>query len=238
MFPLRDTIKSRTFPIATYGLIVINVIVFLFETSLTPERFDDFLQFLGMVPANFYPFRPLSVITLFTSVFLHGSWFHLISNMWTLFIFGDNVEDRMGTVRYVVFYLLTGLTAGLVHAFVTIISSGAESFNAQAPTVGASGAIAGVLGAYFLLYPRAKVKTSDSHCDLPLVCRYPRDPVPRILVLRTAFSRTSQPERFWRFWGCLWRHCLVGTRGRVHVWPNYGEFPCSTQTYQEAMAGR
>ncbi len=159
MFPLRDTIKSRTFPIATYGLIVINVIVFLFETSLTPERFDDFLQFLGMVPANFYPFRPLSVITLFTSVFLHGSWFHLISNMWTLFIFGDNVEDRMGTVRYVVFYLLTGLTAGLVHAFVTIISSGAESFNAQAPTVGASGAIAGVLGAYFLLYPRAKVKT-------------------------------------------------------------------------------
>jgi membrane associated rhomboid family serine protease len=112
-----------------------------------------------MVPANFYPFRPLSVIKLFTSIFLHGSWFHLISNMWTLFIFGDNVEDRMGSERYLVFYLLSGLTAGLVHVFVTLISSGAESFGAQVPTVGASGAIAGVLGAYFLLYPRAKVTT-------------------------------------------------------------------------------
>lgn len=159
MFPIRDTIRSRTFPIATYGLIVLNVIIFLFEDSLSPDRFDAFLEFLGMVPANFSPFQPFSVITIFTSIFLHGSWFHLISNMWTLVIFGDNVEDRMGSVRYIGFYLLSGLAAGVTHVVVTILFSGAGSFDAQMPTVGASGAIAGVLGAYFLLYPRAKVTT-------------------------------------------------------------------------------
>jgi membrane associated rhomboid family serine protease len=159
MFPIRDTIRSRSFPIATYGLIAINVLVFLFESSLSPDRFIAFLEFLGIVPSNFSPLQPLSVFTLFTSVFVHGSWFHLISNMWTLVIFGDNVEDRMGSVRYVGFYLLSGLAAGLTHVVATIYFSGAQSFDAQMPTVGASGAIAGVLGAYFLLYPRAKVTT-------------------------------------------------------------------------------
>jgi membrane associated rhomboid family serine protease len=159
MFPIRDTIRSRTFPVATYGLIAINVITFLFESSLSPARFNEFLNILGMVPANFSALRPLGLFTLFTSIFLHGSWFHLISNMWTLVIFGDNVEDRMGSVRYVFFYLLSGLAAGVAHILATILFSGPGSIEAQIPTVGASGAIAGVLGAYFLLYPRAKVTT-------------------------------------------------------------------------------
>ena len=173
MFPIRDTIRSRTFPVATYGLIAINVITFLFESALSPARFNDFLGTFGMVPANFSPLQPLGLITLFTSIFLHGSWFHLISNMWTLVIFGDNVEDRMGSVRYVFFYLLSGLAAGIAHILATILFSGVNSIDAQIPTVGASGAIAGVLGAYFILYPRARVVTLIPLFILPYFVEIP-----------------------------------------------------------------
>jgi membrane associated rhomboid family serine protease len=95
--------------------------------------------------------HPLGLIPLFTHMFLHGGWFHILSNMWVLFIFGDNVEDRLGSGRYLLFYILGGLTAGLTQAFIDPTS--------KIPSVGASGAIAAVLGAYFLLYPRARVYT-------------------------------------------------------------------------------
>lgn len=151
MFPIRDTIRSRSFPKANFALIAINVLVFLFQSSLSERGFFLSLRWFGLTPAQFSLFLPLQWITIFTSMFMHGGWFHLISNMWTLYIFGDNVEDRMGSFRYVGFYLLSGAAAAITHV---VSSQGLD-----VPTVGASGAVAGVLGAYFLLYPQARVTT-------------------------------------------------------------------------------
>lgn len=151
MFPIRDSNRSRRVPVVNYTLIAVNVLSFLFVTSLGTRGFDSFLGSFGVVPARLSISQPLSALTLFTSMFLHGGWFHLLSNMWILFIFGDNVEDQMGSGRYLVFYLIAGTVAGLAH----VVSSP----NSNIPTVGASGAIAGVLGAYFILFPRARVTT-------------------------------------------------------------------------------
>lgn len=151
MLPLRDTVRTRSLPVLTYSLIGISVLIFIVEAGMGPVAFRGMLNRFGLVPARLSLARPLSYLTLLTSVFLHGSWFHLISNMWTLHIFGDNVEDRMGRGRYLLFYLMAGVIAGLTHALFAPQS--------RLPTVGASGAIAGVLGAYFLLYPRGRVLT-------------------------------------------------------------------------------
>jgi len=151
LFPIRDAVRSRKFPIVNYGLIAVNVVVFLFTTSLGPRGFERFLSVFGVVPVRLSIGQPFSLLTLFTSMFLHGGWFHLISNMWTLYIFGDNVEDRMGAGRYLGFYVIAGTVAGLAHA--------ASAPNSLLPTVGASGAIAGVLGAYIVLFPAARVTT-------------------------------------------------------------------------------
>jgi membrane associated rhomboid family serine protease len=151
LFPIRDTVRSRSFSAVNYGLIAINVLVFLFQASLGPRAFERLINAFGAVPAQISLLQPLSLIPLFTSMFLHGGWFHLISNMWILFIFGDNVEDRMGSLRYLVFYLLAGSVAGFTHVYF--------SPGSTIPTVGASGAIAGVLGAYFVLFPSARVTT-------------------------------------------------------------------------------
>lgn len=150
MFPLRDTIRSRSVPLVNYGLITINALVFMFEASLGNRAYDLVLHTFGLIPANLSA-NPLSWIPLLSSAFLHGSWFHLISNMWILFIFGDNVEDRMGSRRYLLFYILAAVIAGLTQVSFSQAST--------IPTVGASGAIAGVLGAYFLLFPRSRVIT-------------------------------------------------------------------------------
>jgi membrane associated rhomboid family serine protease len=151
VFPLRDTVRSRSFPVVNYGLIALNALIFLFEASLGTRAFERFITTYGVVPAQLSLVQPFSWITLFTSMFLHGGWFHLISNMWILFIFGDNVEDRMGSVRYLLFYLLAGAVAGATHVYF--------SPGSNVPTVGASGAIAGVLGAYFVLFPSARIST-------------------------------------------------------------------------------
>jgi membrane associated rhomboid family serine protease len=159
MFPIRDNVRARSFPLVNISLILINVFVFLFETSLDPSELDELITYLGATPALISLDQPVSFFSLMTSMFLHGSWFHLISNMWALFIFGDNVEDRMGPLRYLAFYLLAGIVAGLVHTFVITEYLGVDTLAAQLPTVGASGAIAGVLGAYLILYPRGRVIT-------------------------------------------------------------------------------
>ena len=157
MFPIQDTIPSRHPPVATRGLILVNVVVFLLELYLPRAGLERVFYLFGIVPArythpawaewvglpvdDYWPF--------FTSMFLHAGWLHLISNMWTLWIFGDNVEDRMGSVRFLVFYLLCGLAAGLTHLLTNVHST--------VPTVGASGAISGVLAAYLLLYPLSRI---------------------------------------------------------------------------------
>ncbi len=158
MIPLRDTIRSRSFPLVNLGIIGLNTLVFLFELNLSPRGLNQFIFTFGMVPARLNLTSPLALldnplplITLFSHMFMHGGWVHFLSNMWTLFIFGDNVEDRMGGGRYFVFYILAGLASGLLQALVAPGSS--------VPAIGASGAIAGVLGAYFILYPGGRVLT-------------------------------------------------------------------------------
>jgi membrane associated rhomboid family serine protease len=151
MFPIRDTIRSRSVPVVNYALIAANILIYLFESALSQRGFQSLLVSFGLIPANFALTSAHSLLTIFTSMFLHGSWFHVLSNMWFLFIFGDNVEDRMGSVRYLAFYLLSGVAAALVYVFIDP--------SLTDPTVGASGAIAGVLGGYFYLFPRARVLT-------------------------------------------------------------------------------
>jgi membrane associated rhomboid family serine protease len=145
MIPLRDVIPSRTTPYITVTIIVLNALAWLFEVSLDPDVLNRFLTVYGVVPAYF------SAPTLITSMFLHGSWMHIIGNMWYLWIFGDNVEDRLGHGRFIVFYLLCGIAAALGQVFMDPSST--------LPTIGASGAIAGVMGAYFVLYPQSRVLT-------------------------------------------------------------------------------
>ncbi len=149
MIPLYDTLRSRRLPIVNWLIIALNVVVFLYENSLSPAAFDRFTTVWGLVPANLMAHPATAWITIFTAMFLHGGWFHILSNMWVLFIFGDNVEDRTGHAGYVAFYLLSGIAAGLLQSFVLPTS--------RVPMIGASGAIAGVLGAYLVLYPKARV---------------------------------------------------------------------------------
>jgi membrane associated rhomboid family serine protease len=145
MIPLRDSQPSRTVPAVTVLLIALNVAVFFHEAWLDDFSRNHFIHRYGVVPDSFrWP-------TLFSSMFLHGGWMHLIGNMWFLWIFGDNVEDVLGKWRYTLFYLASGVAAGLVH-----LLANSES---RIPTVGASGAIAGVMGAYLLKFPNSTIKT-------------------------------------------------------------------------------
>jgi membrane associated rhomboid family serine protease len=151
MFPIQDSVRSRTFPLVNWLLIAVNTFVFFFEVSLPESELERLILTMGIVPQNINLANPLTWMPFFSHMFLHGGWFHLLSNLWILFIFGDNVEDRMGSSRYLVFYILGGITAGLLQ---TILAA-----NPSIPAVGASGAIAAVMGAYFLFYPRARVNT-------------------------------------------------------------------------------
>lgn len=155
MIPLRDNIPTLRFSYVTYALIVLNVLVFLYEVSLGEEGFIRFINDWGYTPARVTEalgagrFELPVLVTLLTSVFLHGGWLHIIGNMLYLHIFGNNVEDSMGHLRFLIFYLLIGVLANFGQIIV--------SPDSTVPGVGASGAIAGVLGAYLLLYPRAGV---------------------------------------------------------------------------------
>ena len=143
MIPLRDVIPSRSTPYITVTLIVINAVAWLYELTIPGDLLPVYLQLYGVVPADF------STPTLVSSMFLHGSWSHFIGNMWYLWIFGDNVEDRVGHGRFIAFYLLCGVAAALGHV--------AMDPSSTLPTIGASGAIAGVMGAYLALYPTSTI---------------------------------------------------------------------------------
>src|SRR5215510_13492401 len=164
MIPLRDVIPSRTTPYITVTIIVLNALAWFYELTLPHEQLNDFLTAFGVVPAY------LSWPTLITSMFLHGSWSHVIGNMWYLWIFGDNVEDRVGHGRFIVFYLLCGIAAALGQIAIDPSST--------LPTIGASGAIAGVMGAYFVLYPRSRVLTL-----VPLIFWWEIFELPAIVLL-------------------------------------------------------
>ena len=145
MIPLRDVIPSRTTPYVTIGLIAVNALVYLYEMTLGDTSLEEFILYFGLVPAAF------SWVAVLTSMFLHGGLLHVGGNMLFLWIFGDNVEDRMGHGRFVVFYLLCGAAAALAQT--------AMSPDSVVPMVGASGAVAGIMGAYFVLYPHSRIVT-------------------------------------------------------------------------------
>jgi len=157
MFPIKDSVPSQSVPIVTRTLILINVLVFFFELMLPQQSVENLFYLFGLVPARFtHPDWAASVgfpidnyWPLLTHQFLHGGWFHIIANMWSLWIFGDNVEDRMGPGRFAIFYLLCGVIAGSTHLL--------TNPNSTVPSVGASGAIAGVLAAYLLFFPTARL---------------------------------------------------------------------------------
>jgi membrane associated rhomboid family serine protease len=146
MFPVSDVIPSRTVPVVTVGLIILNSLVFLYEVTLGPAGLNEFMASYAVIPAWFW--WP----SLVTSQFLHAGWMHVIGNMLYLWIFGDNVEDRLGHVPFLIFYLGAGAAAALLQVMLNPFSG--------IPMVGASGAIAGVMGAYFVLYPQSRVLTA------------------------------------------------------------------------------
>ena len=149
MFPLYDTVRSRKFPLINVTLIVANVLAFLYELQLGEPALKEFIFEWGLTPSRFVNDPTTAWIYIFSSMFLHGGWFHIINNMWVLYIFGDNVEARMGGIRYLIFYLLSGIAAGILQSYILPSS--------EVPMIGASGAIAGVLGAYLILYPNSRI---------------------------------------------------------------------------------
>ena len=163
MIPLKDNVPTRTFPVVTVGIIVVNTLVWLWEITGTTVNTD--VTHYGYYPCAVQgPCVGLAthhkelVEMVFTSMFMHASWIHIIGNMLFLWIFGNNVEDAMGRVRFIVFYLVAGIAATALQTFVTLQWAGAGG--ASVPNIGASGAIAGVLGAYLVLLPRATVVTA------------------------------------------------------------------------------
>ncbi|MFP4502576.1 MAG: rhomboid family intramembrane serine protease [Candidatus Hydrogenedentota bacterium] len=173
MIPIADTLPRRRVPLVTWALITVNTMVFIGELTLTSAQLEQLFYLYGVVPLRYtHPawadaagFPQQGLVPFITAQFLHGGWVHLIFNMWSLWIFGDNVEDRLGRWRFLIFYLLCGVAATFMHLV----------FNSTSPMpmVGASGAIAGVLGAYFLMYPLAGVLTVIPIFFYPLVITLP-----------------------------------------------------------------
>lgn len=157
MLPIRDDTPRSTVPFINYFLIALNLVIYFFESTLRPRSLAVFEFHFAFIPRHVESWLagslPVSyaLLPFISSMFLHASWPHVIMNMWFLRIFGDNVEDRLGHFGYLIFYLLCGIGAATAHFIF--------NFNSNLPTVGASGAIAGVMGAYFILYPRARVLT-------------------------------------------------------------------------------
>jgi membrane associated rhomboid family serine protease len=145
MFPLRDTQPSYSKPVVTVLLIVVNILVFLYEISLESFARNDFIAAYGLVPDQF------SFLNVLTSMFLHGSWMHVLVNMWFLWIFGDNIEDILGSAKFLLFYLLCGFAAAMAQFL--------ADPGSRVPMVGASGAIAGVMGAYLVKFPHSRIHT-------------------------------------------------------------------------------
>jgi len=156
MFPIRDTVPNRSFPATTWLIIILCGIVFLFETTLRPKALDKFIVFFGIVPVEYtkhhrHGLPLIDYLSFLTTMFLHGGWIHFLGNMWFLKIFGSKVEDGMGHGRFLFFYLISGILASLFFIYFSPRSS--------MPVIGASGAIAGVMGAYYVMYPRARILT-------------------------------------------------------------------------------
>jgi len=161
MFPLKDENPTKIKPILTVSLIVINTVIFI--ASYFSGSFEGIVGSYGMKPALVLKGKEL--YTIFTSMFLHGGFLHIFGNMLYLWIFGDNLEDALGRPKFLLFYFLSGIVAGLAHAFYVI----GDPIASTLPTIGASGAISGVLGAYIVLYPRARVITAVMYSGIIMI---------------------------------------------------------------------
>lgn len=157
MIPIRDQIQSKRYPVVTRGIIGVNILVFLYQ-MIQGEDIERFIYLYGLVPARYSVPEVAAhftsgeqVFALFSFMFLHGGFLHILGNIWFLHIFGDNVEDRMGPIRFLLFYLLCGWASGFAHLW--------ANWTSTMPTIGASGAIAGVMGAYIILFPGARIIT-------------------------------------------------------------------------------
>jgi membrane associated rhomboid family serine protease len=164
MIPLRDTIRSNSKPVVTSLIIAINVSVFIYMLSLDPYTQNHFIQQYALIPAR------LRLSSIITSMFLHGGWMHLIGNMWFLWVYGDNVEDALGHGKYLIFYLLCGVAAAMAQYVV--------SPDSRLPTLGASGAIAGVMGAYLIKFPHSRILTL-----IPIFFFFTTVEIPAVLIL-------------------------------------------------------
>jgi len=180
MIPLKDTIRSTNYPVVNTAIIIINVAVFLLELS-KGDQLGKFIVTYGLVPARYTVpslsayFTPAQQVFSFLSfMFIHGGFLHLLGNMWSLYIFGDNVEDRLGSFRYLLFYLLCGFASGMAHLVANLHS--------EVPTIGASGAIAGVMGAYMVSFPRSRILTL-----IPMFIFFPLIEVPAVFFLGVWF---------------------------------------------------
>ena len=212
MIPLKDLIKPRRTPFINWLIIGTNVAMFLYQITLPPHAVYQMFHLWGVVPARY--FRPgwaavagypkATFLPFITSMFLHGGWLHLISNMWALWIFGDNVEDRLGHIGYLVFYIVCGIFAsGLNMIF---------HLNSQLPTIGASGAVAGVMGAYMMLYPGAQILVIFPIFFYPLFF-----PVPAVFYLLFWFI-----TQFWS--GTISLVTGAGKLGGIAFWAHIGGF--------------
>jgi membrane associated rhomboid family serine protease len=224
VFPLYDTIPRRHFPLATVFLIGANTLVFAMELSLPGPALETSIRLFGIVPARYaHPawaremgYSVWCCLPLVTSMFLHGGWLHLIFNMWALWIFGDNVEDRMGPIRYLLFYLTCGLVSGGVQI--------ATNLNSTVPTVGASGAIAGVLGAYLILFPLARVVVLVPLLFIPLFFQ-----LPAVLYLGFWF--------FLQFFSGTLSLVSPQAAGGIAWWAHVGGFASGIILYRVFMIG-
>lgn len=206
MIPLRDNIRNRSWPIMNVLFILMNIAVFILELRVPPPSMEGFILQWALIPRELLSNPWTEWRTLFTAMFLHGGWSHIIGNIMYLWIFGDNVEDKMGHLRYAVFYLVSGLGAAAAQILLDPAS--------EIPMIGASGAIAGVLGAYFILFPRARVQT---------------------LIPLGFFSRIVEVPAFFflGFWflvqalqsyGSLLARSMHGNSGGVAWWAHAGGF--------------
>jgi len=151
MIPIKDNIPTRKLPVVNYSLIIVNIIVFIYELTLSREELEVFFHSFGLLPLDIIY---LNWQNLITSMFIHGGFAHIFGNMLFLYVFGDNVEDALGKLRYLVLYIGSGFGAAVFQSFVNILAG-----NLTTPMVGASGAISGILAAYVKLYPQAKILT-------------------------------------------------------------------------------
>ena len=202
MIPLYDTVRSHKFPLVTLTIIAVNILAFFHETRMASPALEEFVYTWGLIPSRFLSDPSAGWLLIFTSMFLHGGWFHIISNMWVLFLFGANVEARMGGIRYLVFYLLCGAAAALMQSYILPAS--------DRPMIGASGAIAGVLGAYLILFPRARIASL-----VPILFIFTIVELPAVIFL--AFWFISQ-----LFSG--WLMLSGGTGSGIAWWAHIGGF--------------